>query len=54
MQLLDLTFSNYSWYRRLRGKTWWQVEIPLFDGNNTVWVNHTPECDCYIIKTEKY
>jgi hypothetical protein len=54
MQLFDLTFSNYAWYRRLRGKTWWLVEIPLFEGNKIVWVRHKPQCECHVIKTEKY
>lgn len=54
MQPFDLILSNYAWYRRLRGKTWWLVELPLFDGHKTVWVRHQPKCACYVIKTEQY
>ncbi|GAX38617.1 hypothetical protein [Nodularia sp. NIES-3585] len=52
--LLDLTFSNYRWYRRLRGNTWWQVEIPLFDDHKIFWVRHMPEDKCCILQTEQY
>jgi len=54
MQILDLSLSSFRWYRRLRGGTWWQVEIPLFDGFQIIWVHQMPECQCYILQTEKY
>lgn len=54
MQILDLIFSNYRWYRRLRGGLWWQVEIPLFDGTQITWVHYKPECECCVIQIEQY
>ncbi|WP_191762320.1 MULTISPECIES: hypothetical protein [Nostocaceae] len=54
MQLLDWAFSNFRLYRRLRGGRWWQVEIPLFDGNQIAWVHRMPECECYILQIEEY
>jgi hypothetical protein len=54
MLILDLAFSSFRWYRRLRGGEWWQVEIPLFDGSQVVWVHQRPDCKSYIIQTEKY
>ncbi|MGH1393204.1 MAG: hypothetical protein ACRAVC_04110 [Trichormus sp.] len=54
MELIDLALSNYRWYRRLRGKTWWQVEMALFDRSKIIWVHNLPECECYILQIEKY
>ncbi|WP_414576528.1 hypothetical protein [Anabaena sp. CCY 9402-a] len=54
MELIDLTLSKYCWYRRLRGGTWSLVEIPLFDCSQVLWVHNLPECECYILQTEKY
>ncbi|MBD2249914.1 hypothetical protein [Nostoc parmelioides] len=54
MEIIDLTLSKHRWYRRLRGGTWWQVEIPLFDGVQILWVHNLPECECLIIQTENY
>lgn len=54
MQTLDLIFSRFRWYRRLRGGLWWQVEIPLFDDSQIMWVHQMPECECYVLQTEEY
>jgi hypothetical protein len=54
MELLDWTYSNFCWYRRLRRGQWWQVEIPLFDGSQITWVRNSPKCECNILQTEKY
>ncbi|BAY79353.1 hypothetical protein NIES25_58370 (plasmid) [Nostoc linckia NIES-25] len=53
MQFLDWTYSDFRWYRRLRGGEWWQVEIPLFDGSQITWVHNRPECECNVLQTEK-
>lgn len=54
MELIDLTLSHYLWYRRLRGGTWWLVEIPLFDGSQIIWVHNLPESECYVVQVEKH
>lgn len=54
MQLLDWFMSDFRWYRRLSGGSWWQVEVPLFDGSQIAWVHNMPESKYYILQKEQY
>ncbi len=37
-EIIDFIFSSYKWYRKLIGGKWYQISVPVFDGDKFMWM----------------
>ncbi len=37
-EMIDFILSSYGWYRKLIGGEWYQISVPVFDGDNLMWI----------------